>query len=172
MIKPLIPLLIATMTLTACAGLRDSRVNPANWFGRSAPAAPAPENTNPLIPEQRLGLFRRARDAQPVDLSSPVTQVTELRAERVPGGVILRASGIDPVQGAYNVWMRAENPDLVPESGVLTFTLRRELPARPAPRGPDQSRTVTAAIRLTDQDIAGVRQLRVAGANNALTVRP
>ena len=59
--KTLPLLLAATLVLTACAGIRDSRVNPFNWFGQSRSERIEPAaNTNPLIPRGG-GLFARAR---------------------------------------------------------------------------------------------------------------
>ena len=57
--KTILALLASTLLVSACGTVRDSRINPLNWFGpaRSVEAAPA-ESTNPLIP-QRSGLFAR-----------------------------------------------------------------------------------------------------------------
>ena len=172
MIKPVTCAVVVVALVSGCSGFRDSRANPVNWFGGGrtgpAPVAQDPSAANPLIPAERPGLFGRADDLAAIDLSTPITQITELRAERIPGGVIVRASGVDPVQGAYNVFLRRVQDS---PSGVLAFSLQRELPSRPQAGGSDFSRTVTAAIRLTDQDLEGIRQIRVEGQQNALTTR-
>ena len=38
MFKPFTALLLASFVLSSCGTVRDSRVNPFNWFGRSQPA--------------------------------------------------------------------------------------------------------------------------------------
>ena len=40
---PLTAALIALTVLSACGVMRDSRLNPMNWFGRSKPAAQVQE---------------------------------------------------------------------------------------------------------------------------------
>lgn len=164
-------LLAGTMTLAGCAAVRESRVNPFNWFGaaRSEPVAPV-ENSNPLIP-QRSGLFQRARAQEDVYLGRPFEQVTALTVEQVPGGAIIRATGLAARQGIYAVQLTPENDDEAAVDGVLTYRLEGIRPTRATPVGTVPTREVVAARRVSDQQLVGVRQIRVEGALNAQVTR-
>lgn len=169
-----ISLLVATMTLTACGAVRESRVNPLNWFGgsRSTPVQQkTAEETNPLIPQTtRGGLFSSARDAAREYLGTPIDQVSGLVIERVPGGGIIRVTGISEVLGIYDVRLTpADDNEEVDEDGVLTYRLEGVRPARVVRGGTERQRTVTAARRLTDNQLAEARVIRVEGRLNAQT---
>ena len=169
--KTIILLLVSSLTLTACGTIRDSRVNPFNWFGqaRSEPVE-REENTNPLIPKGN-SLFSRPGREEVVYVGRPFDQVTDLRVERVPGGAIIRATGLAARQGIYDVQLTPENEEEVPVEGVLTYRLEGIPPRRATPVGTPPTREVTAARRLTNQDLSGVRTIRVEGQRNALVVR-
>ncbi|WP_298835687.1 hypothetical protein [uncultured Roseobacter sp.] len=161
-------LLVSTLVLTGCS----TNLNPLNWFGRSSSEAPAPvaENDNPLIP-QRTGLFARQRNAEVVYPGSPVETISDLIVERVPGGAIIRATGIASVQGVYDVRLTPANEDEKAEDGVLSYRLegiRRNDVAR---TGGPATREVTAARKVTDQTLSGVRSIRVEGVTNAQVTR-
>lgn len=167
--------LIATLVLTGCAGLRDSRANPANWFGRDAPAPneAAPE-TNTLIPGESRGLFGTAREralAEAKNRTSPIATVSSARLDSVPGGAILRVTGLDATQGAFAVALVPANEEELPEDGVLSYSLERQLPVAPQAVGPEQTREVTVGRALTDQQLAGVRSIRITAAQNAISLR-
>ncbi len=169
--KSLTGLIVASTVLTAC-GFADSRINPVNWFGRGQPAAVAEstEAVNPLIP-RRGGLFQRDRAKEDVYAGTPFDQVTSLVVERVPGGAILRVTGLAARQGIYNVRLTPTNDEEEPVKGVLTYRLEGERPARPTPVGAKPTREVVAARKLTDQQLAGVRSIRVEGLRNAQVAR-
>lgn len=153
--------------------VRDSRLNPFNWFGRSqeVPVQQVEGEVNPLIP-RRSGLFGNARQQfQNQDLTTPIATVSDLTVERVPGGAIVRATGLDELQGAFNVVLVPETEEEVPVDGVLSYTLERQRPAGPRPVGPPQTREVVVARKLTDQQLRGVRTIRVQSAQNARAVR-
>lgn len=165
--------LIASFLLAGCATVRDSRLNPFNWFGRAQPVAVEadPRAANPLIP-RRGGLFAASRQRYAErDLTSPIASVTNLTVERVPGGAIVRATGVDQMQGAFNVELVPGNEEELPVDGVLSYTLERQRPEGLRPVGPVQTREVVVARKLTDQQLRGVRTIRVAAAQNALAVR-
>ncbi len=126
---------------------------------------------NPLIP-QRRGLFSSSRqdDVEP-DLTTPITSITALQVDNVPGGAIVRATGVDQIQGAFNVALVATNEEELPVDGVLAYTFERQRPAGARPVGPTQTREVVVARKLTDQQLRGVRSIRVQAAQNALAVR-
>lgn len=160
-------LLIATLTLSACGRVRDSAINPFNWFGGSETVETTAEVVNPLIPRERESLLRRPEAAYAGTL---VADLTTLKVERVAGGAIIRVKGIASTQGAFDARMEPENEDQEPVKGVLTYTLLAVQP--PGYRqGPAQSREITAAVFRTDQELANVRTIRVVGANKTLQSR-
>jgi len=170
--KTLSILLISTMTLTACGAVRDSRINPFNWFGNSrSEAIQTKENTNPLIPERRRGLFSTLAAQDAVYAGRPFEQVTNLTIERIPGGAIIRATGLAARQGYYAVQLTPANEDELPVDGVLTYRLEGVRPGVNTPVGTVPTREVIAARRITDQDLRGVRSIRVEGQLNAMVSR-
>ncbi|MEX0320253.1 MAG: hypothetical protein AB3N21_20045 [Ruegeria sp.] len=166
--KPLTLLLVAALTLSACNAWRNSRVNPSNWFGnsRSVPADTATAGeVNPLLPATR------GRDAAPVDRSIPITAITELKVEPTPTGAIIYATGVANRQGAYAARLRPELTEENAENGVLAFSFRVLYPRDPTPQGPEQTRRITEAISVTNQDLEGIRLIRVTGQQNAREAR-
>lgn len=165
-------LLISTLTLTACGSVRDSRINPFNWFGQSRSVSVQAENTNPLIPEKRgIGLFSGLREQDANYVGIPFEQVKDLTIERVPGGAIIRATGLAARQGYYAVQLTPANEDELPVEGVLTYRLEGVRPNKNTNVGTVPTREVIAARRITDQDLRGVRSIRVEGQLNALVSR-
>lgn len=165
MTRVLILLLAATLTLSACGGWSDSRLNPGNWFGRSqaVPVQADPANAvNPLIPQ---GSNLLAREERP-DLHVPILKISDLVIEPTSSGAILRASGIAAVQGAYSARL-VLNDGGVSEDGVLSYTFEVLYPENPRPIGPENARTINVARSLTHQDLAPVRTIRVVGEQNA-----
>lgn len=169
--KTLTVLLVSSLFVTAC-GFRDSRVNPLNWFGRaqSVPVAQESASANPLIPHS-TGLFARARAADDEYVGRPFEQVTDLTIERVPGGAIIRATGLAARQGIYAVQLTPATKDETPVDGVLTYRIEGIRPSRATAVGTKPTREVTAGRQLTDRDLRGVRTIRVEGQLNALVAR-
>jgi hypothetical protein len=166
-------LLISVMTLTSCATVRDSRVNPFNWFGGSTSQpvqAEAPKANNPLLPE-RTGIFAKQRAREGVYQGKPVDQVTELVIERVPGGALIRATGITLTQGAYDVQLTPETDTETPVDGVLTYRLEALAPSNAIQGGATRTRTVTVARHVSDKALQGVRTVRVVAERNVRTTR-
>lgn len=164
-------LLAATLGLGACTAISESRVNPLNWFGqsRSEPVAQV-VNTNPLIPKSG-GLFSNRRKAEAVYVGRPFEQVTNLTIERVPGGAIIRATGLAARQGIYAVQLTPENIEELPVDGVLTYRLEGVRPTAQTAIGTKPTREVIAARHVTDQQLAGVQRIRVEGQLNAQVSR-
>jgi hypothetical protein len=164
--KSLLTLTVAALVLTGCG---NSRLNPMNWFGRGQPAPVVTTgDVNPLIPVGRDG--RPLKEEAPY-LGALISQVTEVRVERVPGGAIVRASGVGHFQQSFDVQLTSPS-DKQAVNGVQTFQFRAYVP--PAGNrvvGPASSRTITAAAYLTDNELAGVRKIRVEAASNALESR-
>jgi hypothetical protein len=168
--KSLGVLLASTLVLTSCGAVRESRLNPFNWFGRAEKVETAPqEEINPLIPREREGLFRRSAREIPYAGTS-VAELTELKIERVAGGAIIRVRGTAQTQGAYEVRLEPVNEEELPIDGVLTYRLLAIQPAGYR-EGTVRSREINAARFRTDQELIGVRTIRIEGASNALQSR-
>jgi len=169
--KTLSLLLVTSFGLSAC-GFGESRINPVNWFGksRSAPVAAAPEQTNPLIPT-RTSVFSARREENKTYVGQPFDQIANLTVERVPGGALIRATGLAARQGYYAVQLTPANEEEEALDGVLTYRLEGVRPNSATPVGTTPTREVVAARKLTNQQLAGVRRIRVEGVQNALEVR-
>lgn len=162
--KSLTVLLVGSLFLAGC----NSRLNPGNWFGAGRTVATTSDAAaNSLIP-QRSGMFSRPAK---VDRSERIAAISELVIEREPGGAIIRTTGIGARQGAFAARLAPANPDLLPEDGVLTFDFMVLYPQSPTPVGTDLSRGVTAAFTVTNQQLDGVRAIRVRGAQNTQEAR-
>ncbi|KAA2317179.1 hypothetical protein DL237_00125 [Pseudooceanicola sediminis] len=158
---------IAALSVAGCATIRDSRANPANWFGRTQTTASASTSgtANPLIPDRVLSSKK-----QVVDLRTPVARIDTLDVEQVPGGAIIRVSATSAYQGAFKVGLVPQNAE-GPVDGVARYTLMAYLPATRTslPVGTEASRKVVAATRLSDIELADVRKIEVVGGLNALS---
>ncbi len=138
----------AVLLVAGCATVRDSRLNPFNWFGRSAET--------------------RALAAAPYEGRQPVQTVTELHVEPATGGAIIRAKGVPPTQGWFEgelVLEASEDPSQL----AYRFVLRR--PGGPQRAGSAISREVTVATFVSDFKLEGVRNITVTGADNARSTR-
>ncbi|WP_085796335.1 hypothetical protein [Falsiruegeria litorea] len=164
--KPLAVLLIAGLTVSACGGWRDSRVNPTNWFGGSTSApieSTATANTNPLIPESRRSIFARPEEE---DRSIPITKVTEMQIDPTTSGAIIQVVGVANRQGAYDAELRLTPAEDDADKGVLTYTFYVTYPETATPQGPERTRTIRQAISLSRQDLQNIRLIRVVGQEN------
>lgn len=167
MFKPVSSLVLAAILLTSCGAVRDSRLNPVNWFGRSEsrPVAAVNGDVNTLIPRGRESIFRQEKDTS--YRGTDMGEITELVIERRPGGAIVRATAVADYQGAFDV--KLVKIDAESGQGTLTYAFRGLQPR--AATGPAQSRTHTAAIWLTDNELLDVRLIQVKGRHNVRSVR-
>lgn len=166
MFKPIPVLVLSALVLTSCGAVRESRMNPFNWFGRSVSTPIAAETeVNPLIPKGRESIFRPEQDTsyRGWDLG----EVTELVVERRPGGAIIRATAVADYQGAFDLKLVKLEDESSP--ATLTYAFRGIQP-RDA-QGPVQARTHTVALWVTDNALAGVGTIQVKGARNIRSVR-
>lgn len=148
MTRPLIAALICTLLISGCASVRQSRINPFNWFGQSE------QSVNVTVVQ------RQQTDPRPL-----VLQVTEMRIDRAPGGAIVHAVGLPPRQGYWQAdLVRARGVQAEP--GVLVYDFRAWQPVTRTGAGTPFSRELTAARFLTDQDLAQVRTIVVRGQEN------
>jgi hypothetical protein len=160
-------LLVISIGLAGCGAIRDSRVNPFNWFGNDRPApVQTDEETNPLIPQERAGLFSRSRAEANVYRGQPVDVVSTVVVERTPGGAVVRATGVSRFQNTYDVQLTPDNEDGEAENGVLTYRLEAIVPENAIVGGPERVRRVIAGLAMTNKQLEGVRTIRVMGATN------
>ena len=149
-------LLCLSLTVTGCARLAGSRLNPLNWFGRSTEARLAnPADRNPLIP---AGKQRVTGETRPL-----IAQIESLQVDRTPGGAIVTATGIAETQAYFDAQLVRAGID----DGVLTYDFRAQRPAGLATTGSLSSRRITAADTLTSAELADIRSIQVRGATNA-----
>ncbi|MCF8510991.1 MAG: hypothetical protein K9G43_06060 [Rhodobacteraceae bacterium] len=148
---PLTLVLTATLVLTSCGAIRESRLNPLNWFGRSKEAQ-AQEFATGVVADKR-----------------PLAeQVLAMSIEKTPNGAIVRATGLSPMQGYYDAELVARPVD---DKGVLVFDFRLMPPPEPQPIGTQRTREVTAAAHLSHIKLDGIREIVVQGAQNARSSR-
>ncbi len=142
------------VALSGCGSVRESRLNPFNWFGRAEPAAVAvAETTDPAV----------AADGRQL-----VAQVTDLTVEPTRGGAIVRATGLPPTQGYWEAELVAREVD---EDGVLIYDFRVFPPPGPRPASTPRSRQITAAAYLSDFKLGSISRITVQAAGNALSSR-
>ena len=164
--KVVAALLVTTLTVSACGSIRESRFNPFNWFGasRATAADTAPEGeVNPLIP-RRSGFFARSEAGYQ---GQTLASVTELVVERLPGGAVIRVEGMAQRADAYNI--RLVRDESAPDD-TLAYALQAEFP-RPSRDTIQRQRRVITAVHLSDQDLDGIRRIRVTGLENAREAR-
>ena len=154
MLRPVPLLLCLTFMLSGCATLSQSRFNPLNWIERPARIIEPGSATQQLVPADR--------QISRVDFRAPVTQITSLRVDSFPAGIIVTARGVAAGTGYFNA-------ALVPvgaENGVLSLEMRAEAPVSPAPGG---TPAISAAAQIDTADLAGIRRTEVRSASNALS---
>jgi hypothetical protein len=132
--------------VAGCGG----RLNPFKWFQRQPKVAveAAPETADPR------GLMAR---------------LLEVKIEETTSGVLLRATGLAPMQGYYDAELVGLPLD---ESGVKTFEFRVSPPETPTGPGSERTRQITAAVAITPYQLGLARSIRVVAAENAMTISP
>lgn len=138
------------VALAGCGGLRESRLNPFNWFRRSEP-----RDTIVLPDAKEDGRILAA-------------EVLSLAVEPIPGGAIVRARGQMPVQG---YWSAELVPQPVTEGGTLVYEFRVFPPVGKTDVNAPQSRQVDVAIYVSDIKLQNVTEIVVQGATNARASR-
>jgi len=165
-------LLIGTLLLSSCGGWRDARINPSNWFGKSRDSRTevVAEDVNPLIPvdETKVNLLGSRDDDESDDRSLPIAVIKDMRIERTSVGAILTVDGEAARNGAFDARLV---PSEVQKPGRLDYTFRVTYPKDATYRGTEATRTIRAAVSLSNQDLDGVRVIRVVGKENARETR-
>lgn len=167
--KPIALLLTGTLILSSCGTLRDSRINPRNWFGnsRSVPVSAPQEDVNPLIPEPEDKVQFNKKESKE-DTTILLRDVTDLRVEQTSTGAIIYAAGLPTRLGVYDVHLLPRETD---DDSVLELEFRVAYPEEATQRGTEFSRTVRAAYSLSNHDLNGISLIRVIGADTARETR-
>lgn len=152
-------LLAATLTLTGCARVSESRINPLNWFGNAQPSAMTPTN-------ERRPLTPAGGKTRIVDSRGAIQSITAVTLERTTEGAIVRATGLASTLGQFN----AELVETSKENGVLTLIFRIETATANTAPASAYARQVTAAYAMSFNDLQDVRTIQVQSATNARSV--
>ena len=134
------------LALAGCGGLRDSRLNPFNWFRRSEP-------------RETIVLPGEQADTRPL-----VDTVLSMAVEPIPGGAVVRARGVTPTQGWWEAELVARD---VGDDGVLVYEFRLLPPKGRTDVNTQRSREIDVAIYISDIKLQSVREIVVQGAINA-----
>ncbi|EPX79177.1 hypothetical protein [Litoreibacter arenae] len=151
MTRTILAILAITLTVSACGRIRDSRINPFNWFGRD-------RAETVVVADEAL-----ARDPRPF-----VSQVLSLQVEPTPEGAIIRAVGLPPLQGYWNaalVEVDRDNPT------TLTYEFRVLPPLSQTRQGTQRSREIFVARAVSSSRLTQVRTITVIGQGNRRAVR-
>lgn len=141
----------AVAIVAGCGRIRESRLNPFNWFGgarRRERAAPTPEVAQ--------------------DPRALVAEVVSLNVDPYSAGAIVRAKGIPPTQGWWEAELVARPID---ENGVLVYDFRVFPPVTDTPQGTPMSREITVGVSISAVKLDQISEIVVQGANNALSSR-
>ncbi|WP_282096529.1 hypothetical protein [Epibacterium ulvae] len=164
-------LLTGTLIVAGCGSLRESRLNPGNWFGNSTETPVAStkpkEEINPLLPVQKRdeGIFAKRPEE---DRSTLINTISALRVEPTSTGAIVSVEGLSNRQGAYDIELR---PVKDAPADVLEFELRADHPTTDAQASTSQNPPIRAALSLSTQDLNGIKLIRVVGAENVRETR-
>ena len=152
----LLAALALTIAVGACGSVRESRLNPLNWFGGSQ--------------AQETTVVRGTGVVRPADPRPLVDQVIAMRVEQTPGGAIVRATGLPPTQGFWDAELVPFEGEGVDE-GVLVFDFRLIPPPYRARVGTQPSREVIVATTLTNNELDGIARIVVRGARTERVAR-
>lgn len=135
--------------IAGCGGIRDSRFNPFNWFGRDRN-----EEVEAAVSD----------DGDPRRL---VNQVLSLSVDPTPEGAIVRAVGLPPLQGFWDASLvRIETQD----PSELVYEFRVSPPLEQRRQGPQRSREIIVGTSISNVRLANIRRIVVVGQQNRRTV--
>lgn len=143
-------LALLTLTLADCGRIRDSRLNPFNWFGHSRASTATAE----LAPGE-------AADGRQL-----ISQVTALEVTHMPTGALVRATGLPPTQGWWKAQLVADNHGF-PVDGVMTYRFLVFQPPQDEAVSTPQSREISAAAYISTVKLADVTKIVVQGESNS-----
>ena len=143
-------MLALAMTLTACATVRESRLNPLNWFGS--------DSSEELLTTEPVG----DTDQRPL-----IDQIISLQVDQTPEGAIVRAVGLPPTQGFWKAELVEVEQD---DPTVLAYEFRIVPPIERNPQGTQRSREILVADAVSTAELRGISQIVVAGRQNQRSV--
>ena len=159
MLRPIVIVTCAALTVTGCARIAESRLNPFNWFGRSQVVETVPTETRPLVKAGDMIIT--------VDNRVLIDTITEMEVAKTGSGAILRATGVAPSQGYHNAELVLESV----EGSRVTYAFRVEAPTDFQIMGTTASRTITVARDIPAAELAAMGEIVVRGAQNARASR-
>lgn len=159
MIRTLPAALCCLLVVSGCATVRDSSFNPLNWWGsKEARAADVTADGAPL---QRVMLDDQTEGLRIAALAS-------LDTDQIPGAIIIRAMGVADRQGYTNATLI---PAFSEDSATLAYDFVVLPPDFATAVGPQRTREITAAVKISRQSLEGVKRIEVRSATNALQIR-
>lgn len=141
--------LLVTLALVLGLSACGTRLNPFNWFGADRDEPVAAVESEGTVDNRRL-----------------VTQVLSLEVDPYPGGAIIRAMGLPPMQGFWE----ADLVEVSRADGTLVMEFRVFPPVTATREGTQRSREILAGTSLTNQALAGLRTITVQGQTNQRSV--
>ncbi len=150
-VKSWIALALVLTLVSGCATVRESRLNPVNWFGSD---------------EETIEPIEEEGERRPL-----VSVITGLVIERTPGGAIVRATALPGSQGWFAPELVPTTSDGDPVEGVLSYAFRAVPPEVPTRQSTPQSRELSAAVFIPNLVLERVRSIRVTGAQNSRIAR-
>ena len=148
----IILLSIAAVALSGCSD--GASLNPFSW----------------LTQEEPVELLDDVEIQQVIDDRPLVQSIDSVVIEQLPGGVIVRATGLPDMQGWYDAQLVREG-GAASGTGVAVYSFRARPPEQPTRVSTRQSREVIAAAFLSNIELEGISGIRVLSASNAMSVR-
>jgi len=152
MTRPILALIALSLVLAGCSGIRNSRMNPLNWFGTSTE-------------ESRLGPITLETDNRAL-----VPSVTSMSIERTSSGALVRAEAQMATQGWWDAALVAENNGR-PVNGVLTYRFVAAAPRSPVQTTTGRPQTLVVAAPVSEYLLEEITSITVLGATNSRSAR-
>lgn len=152
--------LVGLLLVSACGG--GSGSNPFGSLGSLNPFGGG-GSTEPLVVRQNTTLVPEGTVLLPAQ--------AEVRPEPALRGVILRATAVAPTQGYYGALLVPERRGVPDEDGILTLQFRVTPPAGSRQQGPQQTRLLTAAAFISDDDLEEISGFRVVTEAGVINLR-
>jgi len=156
---------------------RTARILIALGFGLAVAACDNGVNLNPLTwfnaastDKGLVALEPEGGWQEDIDRRLVMEEVTGLRIERTTAGAIVHATGLPPRLGYWDAELVAENGG-APENGVLSYVFKVATPRWATNASTPYARSIEAAAFIPNVKLAGVRAIRVIGAQNSRTAR-
>ncbi|AJE46442.1 hypothetical protein [Celeribacter indicus] len=149
--------------LAGCATVRESRINPVNWFGPSEAVAVS-DTGAAILPT----LAPRRGYPHFVDTRPLAPAISDVSVSRSASGAIVTATASLPAAGYFDAEL-VRVPSAAP--GTLSFEFRLRPPPGPARTGTAPQRQITAAASLSTAELAQAGTIVVIGAEGARQVR-